>query len=264
MQPEVIKEEYIKIELWSKPLSRHRYSFKDMKRVERPRSNDAGDIVVEQMKKRINSTGFSDTDAEPASSALRSSQNTEYRVSQETNIPPSSHEAPAAENEDAFDLGSRVLSEFPEEFASVLTKPDADAVSNESGPGNGSIHAENSLSSYDDYEHASDYGYPSDEEYDNEKPAKKKKNKPKKTSIKIRIDRFLYDYSELEREALEDAVSDMINSDGYYDEVVPLDVEMGDDEHDSESVKINPRLIAAVTLLIIVTGALIYAIADLF
>ena len=66
-----------------------------------------------------------------------------------------------------------------------------------------------------------------------------------------KIDDTLFDYSEIRQEELEEEIQNLVNMDGYYDEVVPIDA----GEEYTEKAEINGIVIALFAALFMVAGA---------
>jgi len=66
-----------------------------------------------------------------------------------------------------------------------------------------------------------------------------------------KIDDTLFDYSEIRQEELEEEIQNLVNMDGYYDEVVPIDA----GEEYAEKGEINGIVIALFAALFLVAGA---------
>lgn len=98
----------------------------------------------------------------------------------------------------AYDLGSQILTnQIPEEVRQDV------------------IHREQHLGADIENEKGNE-----DKDIGDAENASKKANK---VSLKERIDRMLYDYSEIELEEQEERATELINQDHFYDEVLPLD-----------------------------------------
>lgn len=204
----LVQEEFIKIELWSRPLKSNAFSYGDVRRIMRKTPiSDSGAFIAE-IKKKNEGTGIL--------------QSLEETVASNNNVS-------IDDLKSEFDLGSQILEDIPKE--SIL-KPIP------------------SPTPYTDIE--------SLEDNDNEDSEIKK---PKKISLKVRISRKLYDYSEIEQEELEEKIADLINRDGYYNEVIPIDEGM---EFDGKKDGIDKRIVAVLIALGITTAIMIYMFKTMF
>lgn len=80
---------------------------------------------------------------------------------------------------------------------------------------------------------------------------------PRLKRLKARIDSRVFDYSEIEREKIEEEIANLVNKDGYYDEIEPMDA----DENYKEEFKVNPFLIGLFVALFVTVGLFIYIIS---
>lgn len=229
-------EEYqtVEIILWSKPLAKTRYTKADIRK-----QQSDGNLITALFKENFESY------AEELEESLAASNNEVNRTplsscNAETKSEPvmeimTEPTSPDEESEPNFDLGSQALEALPPEFQSekaIYEYYSADNQSNE------------------------------DEEEQEDQPKKKrKKPKKKKIKLKVRIDNMLYDYSELEEDALEQEAETLINSDGYYNEVMPRDAFL---DYDDGQKRIGKPVVIVVTALIIVGVALAYMLKSLF
>lgn len=71
---------------------------------------------------------------------------------------------------------------------------------------------------------------------------------PRFRRLKAKMDNRIFDYSEIETSKIEEEIQNIVNKDGYYDEILPVDA---DDDYEEPS-KLNP--------LALVVGGLIIAI----
>ena len=71
---------------------------------------------------------------------------------------------------------------------------------------------------------------------------------PRFRRLKAKVDSRIFDYSEIETSKIEEEIQNIVNRDGYYDEILPVDA----DEEVEEASKLNP--------LALVVGGLIVAI----
>ena len=69
--------------------------------------------------------------------------------------------------------------------------------------------------------------------------------------LRTKVATALFDYSEIEQEKIEEEINELVNADGYYDEVEPVDV----NEDYEEEKSINPTVILLVGVLIIFLAA---------
>ena len=210
----LIREEFLKIELWSRPLKRSKYSYGDVRCVKRRITSDSS-ILFAEIKKNTEGTGL-----------LRALSDTVVK-NENVGIDDLMSE---------FDLGSQILRDMPQAYEIPKAKTAADSPN---------------ASEYDDISQFSG----SDE------TSEDNKKKPKKIGLKVRINRLLYDYSELEQEELEENVADLINRDGYYNEVVPIDEGM---EYDDKRNGVDKRVIAVLAALFVVSGIIVYMFRSMF
>lgn len=78
---------------------------------------------------------------------------------------------------------------------------------------------------------------------------------PRFRRLKARIDSRVFDYSEIEREKIEEEIQNLVNKDGYYDEIEPVDA----DEELEEKHHINAAVFVVLTLIIaLMTFLVIY------
>lgn len=210
----LIREEFIKIELWSRPLKRSKYSYGDVRCVKRRITSDSS-LLFAEIKKKTEGTGL-----------LRALSDSVIK-NENVSIDDLMSE---------FDLGSQILRDMPQAYEIPKAKIEEDSPN---------------ASGYDDISRLSGSDEASD---DNIK-------KPKKIGLKVRINRLLYDYSELEQEELEENVADLINRDGYYNEVVPIDEGM---EYDDKRNGVDKRVIAVLAALCVVSGIIVYMFRSMF
>ena len=206
------KDEYIKIDLWSRPLKKHRYSKKtDVQKKTVQNIDGLSGLLTSEFRKLHGKQSLFD-----------------------------SFDNDSQENQDEFnlDLGSQILMDEPEEFKLVRKKQLDDY---ETEDNRNALISEASGNIEDDA--ASNTN-------------EKKANKPKKESLRIKIDRLLYDYSEIKQEKIEQEVDALINQDGYYNEVIPIDEGIDFEE----KKEFNKGIIVVVALLIVTAVALVMVI----
>lgn len=215
------KDEYIKIDLWSRPLKKHRYSKKTDVQKKTVQNIDglSGILTSEFRKLHGKQSLFEDTAGTKFSDSFDND---------------------SQENQDEFnlDLGSQILMNEPEEFKLARKKQLDDY---ETEDNRNALISEASGNIEDDA--ASNTN-------------EKKANKPKKESLRIKIDRLLYDYSEIKQEKIEQEVDALINQDGYYNEVIPIDEGIDFEE----KKEFNKGIIVVVALLIVTAVALVMVI----
>ena len=78
--------------------------------------------------------------------------------------------------------------------------------------------------------------------------------KPRLRRLRAKIDDRLFDYSEIEQEKIEQDVDALVNADGYYNEVEPIDI---DSDYNPKPQINTPALIAAALLLVYIVIILI-------
>jgi hypothetical protein len=69
---------------------------------------------------------------------------------------------------------------------------------------------------------------------------------PRFRRLKAKIDNKVFDYSEIEREKIEEEIQNIVNKDGYYDEIEPVDA----DDEIEETRRINPAAVLVIGLII--------------
>lgn len=209
-------EEYIRIDFWCRPLKRHQYQESDIYLKQVPSSSESMRKHPASTKKNNESEGnASDTSADksPLEADSPSSDTVE--------------KYPYEEGEDihAYDLGSQILTnQIPEEVRQDVRHREQ--------------HLEEDLEDEADDE-ATDI--------DDDENSSEKANK---VGLKERIDRLLYDYSEIELEEQEERATELINQDHFYDEVVPLD----DGTTYENTNKFNKKGLAVLIGLLILSG----------
>ena len=80
---------------------------------------------------------------------------------------------------------------------------------------------------------------------DEEAPAEVRR--PRLRNIRDRISDAVFDYSEIEQEKIEEKIDALVNADGYYNEVDPIDI---DEEYQEERHLNKPLIIAIIGLII--------------
>ena len=223
----------VEITLWSKPLAKTRYTKAEI----RKQPSD-GNLITALFRKNFES--YAEELGESLDASNDEANSTPLSCNAETKSEPvieimTEPTSPDEESEPNFDLGSQALEALPPEF-------------------------QNEEAIYEYY--SADTQTDEDEEEQADQPKKKKKKpKKKKIRLKVRIDNTLYDYSELEEDALEQEAEKLINSDGYYNEVMPRDAFLA---YDDGKKRIAKPVAIVVTALIIVGVALAYMLKSLF
>lgn len=182
-------EEYIRIDFWCRPLKRHQYHESEIYLKEFASSESMKNRHASTNESKMNTSNIS-ADNSPVAADSPFSNTSDNSI----------EERYPYEEDDihAYDLGSQILiNQIPEEVRQDV------------------MHREQHLEA--DWE---------DESEDEDKDigdAEKVSKKANKVSLKERIDRMLYDYSEVELEEQEERATELINQDHFYDEVLPLD-----------------------------------------
>lgn len=83
---------------------------------------------------------------------------------------------------------------------------------------------------------------------------------PRFRRLKAKIDNRVFDYSEIEREKIEEEIQNLVNKDGYYDEIEPVDA----DEELEEDRRINAGIFVVVTLIVALMAFLVIYIKTRF
>lgn len=234
---------YVKVDLWTRPLDRTRYSKDEIKRKQISYESGSG-ILTHAIHVSLKLRSIYDPSPLHSENTI---DDTADEIMEMPDIPSDVFEnAMATASDDDVqinDLGSGILStQIPEEVRETSTRDEIRAkLFDDDTSGEQTHNAMNAEAQ--DIPEADD---------------SKEKKKPKKKSIKVRLDNLLYDYSELELEAKEEAVNELINKDHFYDEVLPIDDNL-DDSSDS-GIKINKPIIIVVGLLFACIAALVYVI----
>lgn len=99
--------------------------------------------------------------------------------------------------------------------------------------------------SYAGFDHAEEAEVPLVSESINEAP--QEESTPRLKRLRTRISEALFDFSEIEQGEIEDRVNELVNSDGYYNEVEPedADVEYASSRTINKSVILLAMLLAA-------------------
>lgn len=93
------------------------------------------------------------------------------------------------------------------------------------------------------------------EEEDQEYQAEEKPHRL--TRLRTKVATALFDYSEIEQEKIEEEINELVNADGYYDEVEPADV---NDDYDEEK-PLNTTaifLVGVLILFLVLSGVYFY------
>ena len=72
---------------------------------------------------------------------------------------------------------------------------------------------------------------------------------PRLRRIRDRIQEAVFDFSEIEQERIEEEVNNLVNADGYYNEIDPIDI---DTEYEKEKSMAKPAIIAVAVFIIYV------------
>lgn len=72
--------------------------------------------------------------------------------------------------------------------------------------------------------------------------------KPKIRKLQRKSKFTIYDYSQVEQGILEDQVNELINQDGYYNEILPLDI---DDDYETAQIQKKPLILLIIIVLIL-------------
>ena len=80
-------------------------------------------------------------------------------------------------------------------------------------------------------------------------------SRPRLKRFRSKIDAAVFDYSEIEQQKIEEEINDLVNADGYYDEVKPVDA----DEEYEEKNPINKTVILLIgALIVFLAGFAVY------
>lgn len=93
-----------------------------------------------------------------------------------------------------------------------------------------------------------------------EEPVEDLSSMPRFKRLKARVDNALFDYSEIKREQIAEEINKLVNKDGYYNEVEPVDA----DQDFKESVKISPAIVAIIVGIVGIVIYLIWTVTTMF
>ena len=85
-----------------------------------------------------------------------------------------------------------------------------------------------------------------EQQTDAEKPTSERKSRHHLKQFKSKVDAAIFDYSEIEQEKIEEEINALVNADGFYDEVKPVDA---NEEYEQEN-PINKTVILLIGVLV--------------